>query len=317
MTRVALRLDRVLGLLVLVAFAWAVHHYWGWQKLFAPWKSVPPLLVALVVVAQLGSYSVRAYRIYHAEPEIPRGRWHDCLKLILLNNITNLLLPARTGEASFPLLLNRWFGVNVAKGSGTLLWLRLLDLGVLAVLAVAVLGGTVLPGIPIEATVLVCLLGMLAPLLALPVQAHAGRLLDGREGKAAGLLRTILGGVPANARQIFIDIGLSWTAWTVKLSALAVVFAVLAGLPVPAALMGAIGGDLSTVLPVHAPGGFGTYEAGVVALVASVHGYAPKLLAAAVDLHLLVLGIALFAGAYAWLTQPRRTPRPVKSRSSL
>ena len=32
------------------------------------------------------------------------------------------------------------------------------------------------------------------------------------------------------------------------------------------ALLGAIGGDLSTVLPIHTPGGFGTYEAGVMAL---------------------------------------------------
>lgn len=300
-------LPRVVGVLVLVAFAWAVHHYWGWQKLFAPWKSVPPGLVALVVVAQMASYSVRAYRIYYAEPEIPRGRWHDCLKLILLNNITNLLLPARTGEASFPLLLNRWFGVNAAKGSGTLLWLRLLDLGVLAVLAVAVLGHTVLPGLPIAVIALVCLLGVAAPLLALPVQKHAGRLLADREGRASGLMRKILDGVPARARQVLVDIGLSWTAWSLKLAALAVVFAVLADLPVAAALMGAIGGDLSTVLPVHAPGGFGTYEAGVVALVALVDDAGPQLLVAAVNLHLLVLGVALIAGAYAWLTQPRRT----------
>lgn len=298
---------RVLGVLVLVVFAWAVHHYWGWQRLFAPWRSVPPALVALVVLAQISSYSVRAYRIYHAEPEIPRGRWLDCLRLILLNNISNLLLPARTGEASFPLLLNRWFGVNPAKGAGTLLWLRLLDLGVLAVLALAVLGPSLLPGVPVEVTIALCVLGALAPLLALPVHAHAGRLLTGRDGKPARLLRKLLDGVPGRARQVFVDIGLSWTAWSLKLAALAVVFAVLADLPLPAALMGAIGGDLSTVLPVHAPGGFGTYEAGVVALVASVHDYGPELLAAAVNLHLLVLGIALIAGAYAWLSQPRRT----------
>ena len=298
---------RVLGVLVLVAFAWAVHHYWGWQRLFAPWKTVPVPLVALVVVAQLASYSVRAYRIYHAEPQIPRGQWGTCLKLILLNNIANLLLPARTGEASFPLLLNRWFGVNAAKGAGTLLWLRALDLGVLAVLAVAVLTPTLLPGVPLAALIAIAAAGVLAPLLALPMHAHTGRLLDGRDAKAARLAGKLLDGVPNHARQVFIDIGLTWTAWALKLSALAVVFAQLAQLSLPAALLGAIGGDLSTVLPVHAPGGFGTYEAGVVALVATVHHPSAALLAAAVNLHLIVLGIALMAGTYAWLTQPRRT----------
>lgn len=295
-----------LGLLVLVVFAWAVQHYWGWQKLFAPWAKVPLGLVALVFVAQLGSYSLRAYRIYHAEPEIPRGRWHDCLKLILLNNVFNLLLPARTGEASFPVLLNRWFGVNAAKGAGTLLWLRLLDLGVLAVLALAVLGGTILGLHPVVVG-LICVVGVAAPLLALPVHAQAGKILAGRDGKVTRLVRKVLDGVPAHATQVFVDIGLSWAAWGIKLAALAVVFAQLASLPVPAALMGAIGGDLSTVLPVHAPGGFGTYEAGVVALVALVDDAGAALLAAAVNLHLLVLGIALIAGAYAWVTQPRRT----------
>jgi hypothetical protein len=300
-------LRSLLGLIVLGVFVWAVHHYWGWNKLFAPWKSVPPGLVALVVVAQLSSYSLRAYRVYLAEPEIPRGRWPDCLRLILLNNISNLLLPARTGEASFPLLLNRWFGIHGAKGSGTLLWLRLLDLGVLVVLALAVLGPSLLPGVPVALFIVLCVVGALAPLAAVPVQARAIRLLAGREGKAAGLLGKILDGVPRRARQVLIDVVLTWTAWSLKLAALAVVFAVLAKLSLPAALMGAIGGDLSTVLPIHTPGGFGTYEAGVVALVASVADYGPELLAAAVNLHLLVLGIALVAGAYAWLTQPRRT----------
>ena len=34
-------LNGALSLLVLAAFGWAVQHYWGWQKLFAPWASVP------------------------------------------------------------------------------------------------------------------------------------------------------------------------------------------------------------------------------------------------------------------------------------
>lgn len=300
-------LNAALSLLVLLAFGWAVQHYWGWQKLFAPWASVPVSLVALVVLAQLSSYSVRAYRVYYAEPEIPRGRWHDCLKLILLNNVINLMLPARTGEASFPVLLRRWFGVNAAKGAGTLLWLRLLDLGVLAVLALAVLGPSVIPGLSPVVLAVLCLVGVSAPLLALPIQARAGRFLAGRDGKVAGLVRKVLAGVPTKVGHVFVDIGLSWTAWSLKLAALAVVFAQLADLSLPDALMGAIGGDLSTVLPVHSPGGFGTYEAGVVGLVALVADAGPALLAAAVNLHLLVLGIALLGGAYAWLTQPRRT----------
>jgi uncharacterized membrane protein YbhN (UPF0104 family) len=52
---------------------------------------------------------------------------------------------------------------------------------------------------------------------------------------------------------------------------------------------------------VHAPGGFGTYEAGVIALLAPGQTPSGALLAAAVNLHLLVLTTALLAGAAAWL----------------
>ncbi len=296
-----------LSALVLGVFGWAVHHYWGWQHLFTPWASVPVALVALVVVAQFASYSVRGYRVYYAVPEIPRGRWHDCLKLILLNNVINLMLPARTGEASFPVLLRRWFGVTLGRGAGTLVWLRLVDLTVLVVLALAVLGRVAFPALPIGAVVALCVAGLVAPLLALPIRARADRLLAGRSGKIAGLLRKVFDGIPSQKSHVLVDLGLAWTSWGLKLAALAVVFAQLADLSLTDALIGAIGGDVSTGLPIHAPGGFGTYEAGVVALVAVVGDTGPALLAAAVNLHLLVLGIALLGGAYAWLAQPRRT----------
>src|SRR5581483_3780911 len=118
--------------------------------------------------------------------------------------------------------------------------------------------------------------------------------------RSRGLAARVLGGVPQRLAGVALDLALSWSAWCVKLLALGWVLALLAGISPPLGTLGAIGGDLSTVLPVHAPGGFGTYEAGVLALLAP--GAAPSglLLAGAVDLHLLVLTTALLAGAAAW-----------------
>ena len=290
-----------LQLAVLAGFAWAIEHWWGFGRLLAPWAAVPAALIALVVAAQLASYGLRALRIYLAEASIPRHAYPQALRLILLNNALNLLLPARTGEASFPLLLHRWFGVDPARGTGTLLWLRLLDLAVLAVLAAAALGPQ-LAGSPDETGWRLLALALAPlPLLAPAIQRGLRRRLHGSEGRAARLLQRLIEGVPAQEKQVALDLLLSWSAWGIKLAALAAVFALLAGLPVTAALLGAIGGDLSTVLPIHTPGGFGTYEAGVIALVATSAEPDAALLAAAVNLHLLVLGIALGAGALAWL----------------
>ena len=291
----------LIQLAVLTALAAAIGHWWGFGRLLAPWSAVPATLVLLVVLAQLASYSLRALRVYLAEPAIPRGRWADCLRLILLNNALNLLLPARTGEASFPLLLHRWFGVDPARGTGTLLWLRLLDLAVLAVLAAAALGPR-LAGSP-DATGWRLLALALAPLpLLAPALQHArGAAFPAVQPPAQRTLQRLIEGIPGQERQVALDLLLSWGAWGIKLAALAAVFALLAGLPMTAALLGAIGGDLSTVLPLHTPGGFGTYEAGVIALVATSATPDAALLAAAVNLHLLVLGIALAAGGLAWL----------------
>ncbi|MES2885734.1 MAG: lysylphosphatidylglycerol synthase domain-containing protein [Pseudomonadota bacterium] len=293
-----------LQVLVLAAFALAIEHWWGFARLLAPWSQVPLELVAVVVVAQLISYSLRALRIYLAEPRIPRGAWGQCLQLILLNNALNLMLPARTGEASFPILMRRWFGVPMAEGAGTLLWLRLLDLNVLGVLALLTFAPALLP-LPFAVWLMLALTAAVIPLLAPVLNRQLSQRLSTHEGKAAKLLQMVLAGIPQRPAQVLLDLGLSWSAWGIKLAALAAVFAALAQLSLVAGLLGAIGGDLSTVLPIHTPGGFGTYEAGVIAFASPLAPPTPALLAAAVNLHILVLGIALAAGALAWLTQPR------------
>lgn len=293
-----------LQVLVLAAFAAAIEHWWGFARLLTPWAQVPLALVAMVVAAQLASYSLRALRIYLADARIPRGAWGRCLQLILLNNALNLLLPARTGEASFPLLMQRWFGVPLAEGTGTLLWLRLLDLNVLGVLALLCFAPALIT-LPAGIWPLLAAVAALAPLLAPALSGRLGQHMQKREHGAAQLLGKLLSGLPARLPQVGLDLLLTWSAWGIKLCALAAVFSALAQLPAVAALLGAIGGDLSTVLPIHTPGGFGTYEAGVIAFASPLAPPTPALLAAAVNLHVLVLGIALAAGALAWLTLPR------------
>jgi uncharacterized membrane protein YbhN (UPF0104 family) len=60
------------------------------------------------------------------------------------------------------------------------------------------------------------------------------------------------------------------------------------------------------VLPIHAPGGFGTYEAGVLAALSAGTPTSRQALAGAVNLHLLVLTTALVAGLLAWLVPGKR-----------
>lgn len=294
-----------LNAVVLGLFAAAVEHFWGWSRLLAPWSQIAPLTLALAIAGMLASYALRGTRIYLAETQIARGAWFACLRLILINNALNLILPARAGEVSFPVLMRRWFGIDATQAAGTLVWLRLLDLHVLATVAAACAASGWLLRVQGLSTLawLGAALAAIAPLLVYalcePLQARLAR----RSGKLAGFAAKALSGLPRQTSGLALDLLLTWAAWSVKLLALGVVLGLLAQLSPVLGTLGAIGGDLSTVLPLHAPGGFGTYEAGVMALLAPASGATELgvLLAAAVNLHLLVLTTALIAGALAWL----------------
>lgn len=304
----------LLNLLVLGLFGWAVQHYWGWGRLLTPWRELPAAILALAVCGLLASYGVRALRIYLAERDIPRGRWWACLRLILLNNALNLLLPARSGEASFPLLMSRWFGIDAARATGTLIWLRLLDLHVLATVGAACAAGGWLGRDHgwSKLAWAAAALAAAAPLLLFALRQPLATRLSGQQGRLAGLAGRALDGLPARGSGLALDLGLSWLSWGIKLTALGWVLSRLAQVRQSLGTLGAIGGDLSTVLPVHAPGGFGTYEAGVLALLAPGAKPSGALLAAAVNLHLLLLTTALLAGAAAWLASTARQHADVK-----
>ncbi len=308
----------LLNLTVLAAFAAAVEHWWGWSRLLTPWRQIALPTLALALLGMLASYGLRALRIYVAEQDIPRGAYFGCLRLILINNALNLILPARSGEASFPILMRRWFGIDTARAAGTLVWLRLLDLQVLATLAAACAAAGWL-GAASALSMLAwtgALLAAVAPLLLFFLRRPIAAKLAGHDGRVAALLTRALGGLPTRITDLLFDLTLTWTAWSVKLLALAWVLSRLAGFKLVSGMLGAIGGDLSTVLPLHAPGGFGTYEAGVLALLSPIAAPSGALLAAAVNLHLLILTTALLSGALAWLlggrAQPAVTPADAK-----
>jgi uncharacterized membrane protein YbhN (UPF0104 family) len=72
-------------------------------------------------------------------------------------------------------------------------------------------------------------------------------------------------------------------------------------IPWSGALLGAVLGDLTSILPVHNIGGAGTYEAGVVAGMLPFGVGASAAIAAAINLHLFLLAATLFGGALSLL----------------
>ena len=99
--------------------------------------------------------------------------------------------------------------------------------------------------------------------------------------------------------------------WLVKVLVLAWALGLMGVLPMAASFGGALGGELSSVLPVHAPGGVGTYPAGITAgaisFGASAKGSAFDLLASAsVNAHLLIIVSAVAGTLLSIVLSPRR-----------
>jgi uncharacterized membrane protein YbhN (UPF0104 family) len=281
------RLRLVLGSVVLVAFVVLVQVYVGWGALLAPWLRLSPAAILLAVLLVFGSYWLRAMRIYDYFLVEVRGGFTAAFKLTLQHNMLNNLLPMRTGELSFPVLMAHYFKVPAVRSVPVLFWFRLLDLHTLLWVGLVAVGAAWWGRL--TATVLILLWLPVPWLIYLSHNALAARL-QGHPGRLAGKLAVMLASLPQTPRAL--GRAWAWTIinWVVKVGVFVWVLELFVDVSTAAATMGVISGELTSVLPVHGVAGIGTYEAGVVAGLMPF-GVAPtEALQGAVNVHLFLLG---------------------------
>lgn len=265
----------------MAGFAWALHGL-DLPDLLARVARTPVWLWLAAAAGILASHALRATRL-HAEWQARTGAdWSSCLRLSLLHNAAVLLMPLRSGELGYGWWLQRRWGVSWRASSTSLLWMRLQDLAVLAVLSSLSLVLT-----PAWALTVAASLMLLAWLLPLPARITSMQ----RRAWACAL---------AN--------------WSLRLAIVGALLAVLVDLPMLVTLRGAIGGEWAAVLPLQAPGGLGTYEAGVWAGLQS-HPQGREIaldmrVAAALIVHLFWLAVSLLAAWPALLLDGERAAMP-------
>lgn len=299
------------GLALLGGLVWWVHARIGWPELLAPWRELGVAAVGWAFLAVFASHVLRAVRIRDYFGSSLRGRPGSVLSLSLVHNLLNTLLPMRTGEAAFPLLLRSRFGIDTARSVPGLLLFRLLDLQVVLLLGLGVLtAGSEVPLVPgVAGLVLLAL----APLAVGPARAGLlGRLPGGgggigRVGRVGAWLRRGLESLPARGHLLRTWV-LTFLTWGVKLAAYGFILSTLGGFSAGAGIVGSITGELSSVLPIHGVAGAGTYEAGVVLGLAPLGIPLETAVRGAVNLHLFVLGTAILLGIAGALAGQFRTP---------
>jgi uncharacterized membrane protein YbhN (UPF0104 family) len=293
-----------------------------WRLLVERVATIPPWGWVAATLGMSGTYALRAGRL-RAEwlwKLRPMGLGYlECLRITLMHNAAINLLPMRSGEASYAFLLHRRWGVPIGEAAASLLWLRLQDAMVLGVLGLAILVPAPLGWRVVFAAGAIVVAATLVPALVRHVHVHArwrrarahGRASAGaRRGwhllaKIAGAFRASRGGRAAW--------GFAVSNWVLKLGVVGALVAPLAGLSLGAGISGALGGELAAVLPVQAPAGVGTYEAGVVLGAAARADNRTLVVGAALAVHALMIVVAL-GTALAFSLLVRTDPRAEEER---
>ena len=290
---------RRLGILAaLIVFAAAVEWLAGWRGVIDAAARLSPLGAFALVVGLAASYLLRGARIYFYFHDDLKGRFAATLRLTLIHNATANLLPMRAGELSFPLLAKRDFGLPPMRTISALVWFRLLDLLLLGGISLAVLATGIEAGggrlwLPVLALPLVVLIASRRNLLKLANRAPE---------KLARLLVQVAEGLPADHGAAFRDLAITAANWGSKLLALGAAFVTLVDAPSWQAGIAAAAGEVSGILPVATPAGFGAYEAVVVAAALPFGIDTAPALQAAVTLHLIILATSMAGFALAaWL----------------
>jgi uncharacterized membrane protein YbhN (UPF0104 family) len=245
------------------------------------------------------SYWVRAIRFYdyfHSETQVSLM---GCFKVLLQLTFFNHLLPMRSGEISFPLLMFRYFRVPATRSASALLWFRILDLHsiiILGFLAVWKLENYnfIIP--------LALLIWTPIPWFIFLLRNLASRYFANRlETRLTKLFDKALSGLPNSSPTFWRSWVWTLIIWLVKLSTFTWVFLQFLDVPLIAVVLGVIAGDLSSILPIHAVAGAGTYEAGVASALLLFGISLEQSIPAAVNLHLFVLVCSIIGMVFAQL----------------
>ncbi len=291
----------LISALLTLAFVVWLWHAGLTDAWLAQLASVPVGLWGLMVVGMLASYGLRAWRIAREFAEVDGMRWLLALRIVLAHTALVNVLPMRSGEMGYPWLMRRALNVPWLDASASLLWLRLQDASVLGVLAI-----WMWPDLALGWRLAIMATLVLGLVWGIRWVQGMGRVnLQGRLSRLAPLTQA-LARRGQNMRQGWL---ITTANWLLKLSLQAWLLAELLGRDWATGWAGAMGAELSALLPIQGLGGLGSYEAGSAAAL-RWHGIDwTSGLQAALSMHLVVLAVSLTFGLLAWWL-----PRPLIAR---
>ena len=284
---------------ILAVFSYFLYEYEVFQQLKRIVRELSLPFLALSLLLYTLTYYFRAKRFTVFFPQIETK---DLAAVMAVHTFFNNLLPFRSGEASFPIILKKLFGVEGVISSAALVVARLFDLLSLSILFTLATFGVAAANRKFLAVSLI-LTG--AILLTLAAGFKLLKFLKKRFGFASALF--FFFSEFKSARNLLMVFLYSLLNWLTKFTAFYLIMR--AGnlkFNFFQTTFAATFGELTTVLPIHSIGGFGTYEAGLVGGFALLGFKGSYALTVAFYFHLLLFvmsGLLAFTG---WLYLSRR-----------
>lgn len=285
----------IVGSLISAVFMTFVITYVGFDNLTNAWSKLDVTIGVFGIVLLFLSYALRALRIFDHFHGVPGLSFSYCMKITFYHNFLNNFLPMRIGEFSFPVLLSHYSSIKVPCSISALIWFRVLDLHAILCIGSAAITQQLFGSWPALA-----ILTLMAP-LPLFVSSFRGWSLGKLSAHCntafAGIAHTMVEAIPSKTWDVCRTLLLTWINWILKLLALAWVLTSFSETKPATAAWSVLLGELTSVLPIHSFGGFGTYEGGIIAGLLPSGESLELSLEAAFNTHLFVLGVSVIAGA--------------------
>lgn len=275
--------------ITLIFFGWLLGvNSLSFGQVYQPLLDLPLALWALVVTGLLTTYVLRGWRVAYEFRAYEAMTFMRCVKIVLWHNATLNLLPFRSGELVFPLLLHKVAKVPMLSAVTSLIYLRFQDACVVLMIAIVVW-----PNLDVM-TRLLWVLALVA--FAVMFQKWAQSTSSWQNSswvlkrRLANLREALASGSP-NAR-------LSWALtavnWLIKISIQAALYVNLLHLDFSVGVLATLSSEFAALLPIQGLAGMGTFEASSAMVLRSTGINWVESLQVAAQVHVVMLSSAMF-----------------------
>ncbi|MBN1881673.1 MAG: flippase-like domain-containing protein [Deltaproteobacteria bacterium] len=279
--------------------------------------------------AAAGIYIVQYFFLAVRWRLLNRGRVGigSCYAITAVHNMTNNVLPFRTGELAYPYLLKRHFNIGLGDSTATLFYARIFDLVAMVLFfigSLAFVGRDVLQTIAeskgeiLQFTLLVVLIGgvLLGMYVLLDRWANNQdtEKHEGLRGKVRGAFRSLTEGL-ARVEIVSISVKMFVSSLAIFLARYAFFMYALRAFGIDLVFGESVAAStlaiLGAIFPLQGVGGYGTVETGWVLGLVLIGVEAPTALMAGFGVHTfrLVLSVLLAGSTYPILAHDGRKHR--------